>query len=119
MALVSRGVARWWLGRHGWREDLHDAVAMARNSDPATSRGRDLKLLVAVFYGVLRADDSVVSVRAGGAHRRAIKRRPRPGVAEVHVGYCAGNRDAAADSHRGLELLVQVRVMWLRERVYS
>ena len=36
VALVSRGVARWWLGRRGWREDLDDAVAMARNSDPVT-----------------------------------------------------------------------------------
>ena len=36
VALAWRGVARWWLGRPGWRQDLHDAVAMARHSDPAT-----------------------------------------------------------------------------------
>ena len=36
VALAWRGVARWWLGRPGWRQDLDDAVAMARNSDPAT-----------------------------------------------------------------------------------
>ena len=35
IALAYRGTARWWLGRPGWRQDLHDAVAMARNSDPA------------------------------------------------------------------------------------
>lgn len=35
-ALAFRGVARWWLGRPGWRQDLYDAFAMARNSDPAT-----------------------------------------------------------------------------------
>ena len=35
-ALVYRGVARYWLGRPGWRQDLDDAVAMARSSDPAT-----------------------------------------------------------------------------------
>jgi len=29
-ALVFRGVARWRLGRDGWREDLDRAVAMAR-----------------------------------------------------------------------------------------
>ena len=60
-AVALRGVARWWLGRPGWRQDLHDAVAMARNSDPAT-----LALLLAwtyglaIGYGVLRADDSAV-----------------------------------------------------------
>ena len=36
VALAWRGIARWWLGRPGWRQDLHDAVAMARDSDPAT-----------------------------------------------------------------------------------
>ena len=61
IALAFRGVARWWLGRPGWRQDLDDAVAMARNSDPAT-----LALVVAwtyglaIIYGVLRADDSAV-----------------------------------------------------------
>ena len=38
IALQWRSNARWWLGRPGWRQDLHDAVAMARNSDPATLR---------------------------------------------------------------------------------
>ena len=61
IALACRGVARWWLGRPGWRQDLDDAVAMARNSDPAT-----LAAVVAwtygfaMQYGVLRADDSAV-----------------------------------------------------------
>ena len=36
IALAFRSTARWWLGRPGWRHDLHDAVAMARNSDPVT-----------------------------------------------------------------------------------
>ena len=36
VAVALRGVARWWLGRPGWRQDLHDALALARNSDPAT-----------------------------------------------------------------------------------
>ena len=61
IALAFRGIARWWLGRPGWRQDLHDAVAMARHSDPAT-----LAVVVAwtyglaIAYGVLRADDSAV-----------------------------------------------------------
>ena len=47
IALAYRGVARWWLGRPGWRQDLHDAVAMARNSDPAT-----FAVVVAWTYGL-------------------------------------------------------------------
>ena len=62
IALTWRCTARWSLGRPGWRQDLHDAVAMARRSDhPAT-----LVAVVAwtygwaIHYGVLRADDSAV-----------------------------------------------------------
>ena len=47
VALTWRGVARWWLGRPGWRQDLDEAVAMARNSDPTTlahCRQLDLRL---------------------------------------------------------------------------
>ena len=38
IALTWRGVARWWLDRPGWRQDLHDAVAMVRNSNAASYR---------------------------------------------------------------------------------
>ena len=61
VGVAFRGVARWWLGHPGWRRDLHDAVAMARKSDPAT-----LGLVVTwtygvgMVYGVLAADDSAV-----------------------------------------------------------
>ena len=61
VALAFRGVARWWLGRPGWRQDLHDAVAMARHSDPATLAGVVAWTYgFAIQYGVLRADDSAV-----------------------------------------------------------
>ena len=60
-ALAFRGVARWWLGRPGWRQDLHDAVAMARHSDPATFAAVVAWTYgLAIQYGVLRADDSAV-----------------------------------------------------------
>ena len=61
VALAWRGTARWWLGRPGWRQDLHDAVAMARRSNPDNLRRcRRLDLRSAMQYGVLRADDSAV-----------------------------------------------------------
>ena len=46
IALAWRGVARWWLGRPGWRQDLHDAVAMARtqrSDNPRRCRRLDLR----------------------------------------------------------------------------
>ena len=120
IAVAFRGVARWWLGRPGWRQDLHDAVAMARNSDPAT-----LAVVVtwtyglAMQYGVLRADDSAVR-----AIEEAVQTAQRASndialiLAEYTLGVALLNRDAAADRHRGLELMVQARE-WQRERMPS
>ena len=118
IALAFRGVARWWLGRPGWRQDLHDAVAMARHSDPATLAGVVAWTYgLAIQYGVLRADDSALR-----AIEEAVQTAERAssdlalGLAEYTLGVALLNRDAAADRHRGLELMVQARDMWLRER---
>jgi hypothetical protein len=117
-ALAFRGVARWWLGRPGWRQDLRDAVAMARNTDPAT-----LALVVywayvpEIRYGVLRADDSALR-----AIEEAVQTARSAGsdivlsFAEFMLGGALLYRDAAADRSRGLELMVQARE-WARERI--
>jgi len=118
IGLAMRCVARWWLGRPGWRQDLHDAVAMARNSDPTT-----LALVLAWTYGlaityaVIRADDSAVH-----ASEEALQtaQRASSDIAVSLAEYALGNallyRDAAADHRRGLELMVQARE-WQRERM--
>ena len=93
VALACRGVARWWLGRPGWRQDLDDAVAMARNSDPATLAAVVTWKLRSwtIYYGVLRADDSAVreieeavQTAEGSSDDNALS------LAEVHAGYRAG-----------------------------
>jgi class 3 adenylate cyclase len=110
-ALACRGAARWWLGRPGWRQDLHDAVAMAQNGDPTT-----VAFVVAWTYGlaiqhgVLRADD--FAVRASEA---AVQIAQRDGndhalsLAQQALAVALLCRDGAADRHRGLEVMVQVR----------
>jgi tetratricopeptide (TPR) repeat protein len=119
IALAFRCVARWWLGRPGWRQDLHDAVAMARNSDPAT-----LGLVLtwtygAVAYGVLRADDSALR-----AIEEALQTAQRSSsdiavnFAEYALAATLLHRDAAADRQRGLDMAVQARE-WQRERMPS
>jgi hypothetical protein len=120
IALAFRSLARWWLGRPEWRQDLHDAVAMARNSDPATL-GVVLTWTygVAICYGVLRADDSALR-----AIEEAVQTAQRASsdialiFAEYSLGAALLYRDAAADRHRGLELMMQARE-WQRERMPS
>ncbi len=118
VGVAFRGVARWWLGHPGWRRDLHDAVAMARNSDPAT-----LGLVVTwtygvgMVYGVLAADDSAVQ-----AIEEAVQtaQRSSSDIALTYAEYALGvallYRDAGDDRDHGLELAVQARE-WQRERV--
>ena len=113
VALTFRGVARWWLGRPGWRQDLHDAVAMARHSDPAT-----FAVIVAwtyghaIWYGVLRADDAAVRVIEEAVRTAASSNWVALLVAEYALGIALLNRDAAADRHRGLEIVVHARDTW-------
>ena len=92
VALAWRGVARFSLGRDGWRQDLDDAVAMARSTDPVT-----LAVVLTWNYGfgitngVLLADDSAVreldealqvAERSGDDYML--------GLAHVHAGFRAG-----------------------------
>ena len=119
IAVAFRGVARWWLGRPGWRQDLHDAVAMARNSDPATLGVVVTWTYGAIPYGVFRADDSALR-----AIEEAVQtaQRASSDIALIFAEYTLGAvllyRDAAADRHRGLERMVQAHE-WQRERMPS
>jgi hypothetical protein len=119
IALAWRGTARWWLGRPGWRHDLHDAVAMARRSNPATLAGAVAWTYgFAMQYGVLRADDS--ALRASEEALETAQRTSNDvalSLAEYTLGVALLNRDAAADRHRGLELMMRARDIWLRKRV--
>ncbi len=120
VALVWRGTARFWLGRDGWREDLDDAVAMARNSDLATHA---LVLFWkhgwAITNGVLLADDAAVrelddalQIAERSGDDTAL------GLAKYMLGIALTQRDGTADHQRGLELLAQVRDMCLQHRFY-
>ena len=119
VALAFRGIARWWVGRPGWRQDLHDAVAMGRNSDPTTlAYVLAWTYGVGIVYGVLRADDSAlrtIEEAVQTAQRASNDYAVR--LAEYTLGVALLGRDAAADRHRGLELMVQARDMWLREMI--
>jgi class 3 adenylate cyclase len=118
MALAVRGIARWWLGRPGWRQDLHHAVAMARHSDPTI-----FALIfswtygIAIVYGVLRADDSALR-----AIEEAVQTAQWAGndyalsLAEYALGVALLYREEATDRHRGLELMTQV-LEWQGEHV--
>ncbi|WP_105347199.1 adenylate/guanylate cyclase domain-containing protein [Mycobacterium sp. ITM-2016-00318] len=118
IALTWRGFARWWLGRPGWRQDLHDALAMARNSNPATLAGVALwGHGFAAHNGVLRADDTTVRILEEAVQTAEVASNDvAMSVTKYGLAGALLYRDEA-DRHRGLELMVQARDIWLRQKI--
>jgi hypothetical protein len=110
VALAWRGTARWWLGRPGWRQDLHDAVTMARNNNPAIFGAVVCwTYSYAVQYGVLRAEDAAVRVSEEAVHAAGFGNWVALALAEYTLGVVLLGRDTPADRRRGLDLMVQFR----------
>jgi hypothetical protein len=119
IALTWRGFARAWLGRPAWRQDLHDAVAMARHSTPTTLAAVVLwGYAFAAHYGVIRADDSTVRILEEAVQTAEVASNDVAlSVAKYALAGALLYRDAEADRHRGLELMVQARDFWLRQQI--
>jgi class 3 adenylate cyclase len=116
LAFTTRAMARYCLGRPGWRDDQRHGLAMARSADPLSHA-----VVVTYVYfpgiplGVLRSDDSVVreiedalriAERSGDDFALALARATL-GVALVH-------RQTDADRDRGQTLLAELSEVFLR-----
>ena len=110
IAITTRAIARYCLGRSGWRDDLRHGLAMARSADPLSyARGVTYSYGVGIQFGVLRADTCAVreieealriAERSGDDHAVTLARLTL-GVALVH-------RRTAAERDRGQKLLAEV-----------
>jgi class 3 adenylate cyclase len=115
-ALTMRAVARYNLGRPGWRDDLRHGLAMARSADPLSyARVVTYAYFAGTPYGVLRPDDSAVrdienalriAERSGDDHAVTVVRMTL-GMALVH-------RQTAAERDPGQKLLAEVSEVLLR-----
>ena len=116
VALAWRGNARWWLGHTGWQQDVHDAVAMARDSDPVTFAAVVAWTLSnTVGHGLVVPDDAAVRVGEEAVRAASSISWVALGLAENTLGIVLLSRNAADDRRRGLDLLVQFREL-ARER---
>jgi class 3 adenylate cyclase len=116
LAFAARGSARYCLGRPGWRDDLRQAVAIARSTDPLTyARGAMYVYLVGIPVGVLAPDDRVVreienalqvAERFGDDHALV--------AARTTLGVTLAHRPTAAEHDRAQKLLAEVGEMFLR-----
>ncbi len=119
-ALAWRGAAQWWLGRPGWRQDLDDALEMARHShDPTTVAAVSAWTYgLGIQYGVLRVDESAlrdieeaVQTAAGSSSNLVLS------LAEYTLGVALLDQAATADRSRGVQLMVQFRDRCLMDSV--
>jgi hypothetical protein len=115
-AFTLRGVARYFLGRPGWRDDLRHGLAMARTADPMSyANVVAFVYLLGIPYGVLRPDDSAVR-----EIEDALQNAERVGddfalaQARGALGFALVHRHTAAERGRGQELLAEVSEMCLR-----
>ena len=116
LAFTTRALARIYLGRPGWPDDLQHGLAMARSADPMS-----YALVVAYIYnpgiplGVLTADDRAVRetedalqiVERSGDDLALAFTQMALGVALVH-------RQTAPERDRGQQLLAEVSDVFLR-----
>ncbi len=59
--LATRAMARYLLGRPGWRDDLRQGLAMVRSADPLSyATVVTYVYSVGILFGVLRPDDSAM-----------------------------------------------------------
>jgi hypothetical protein len=117
LALTTRALARYCLGRPGWRDDLRQGLAMARSADPMSYAG----IVAYVYYtgiplGVLGPDDSAVC-EIEDALRIAERSGDDLAVAlgRLTLGVALVQRHTDAERDRGQKLLAEVSEAFVRD----
>jgi class 3 adenylate cyclase len=116
-AFTTRGMARWCLGRRGWREDLRHGVAMARSADPMSyATVAAFAYFPGISLGALRPDDRAVHEIEDAMQ---IAERSGDNLALEHaratLGLALVHRQTDAERDRGQTLLAQESEIFLRE----
>jgi class 3 adenylate cyclase len=115
-ALTTRAIGRYFLGRPGWRDDLQQGLAMARNADPLSYATVVTYVYFAgIPHGVLRPDDSALRESEDALH---IAERSGDDLAMAFVRLTLGaalvHRHTDAERGRGQHLLAEVGEVFLR-----
>ena len=117
IALMSRAIGRYCLGRPGWRDDLRHGLLMGRSADPLSyARVVTYGYFAGILYGVLRPDD-----RAVGEIEDVLRIAERSSddialaLARMTLGAALVHRLTEAERDQGHRLLTEVREVLLRQ----
>jgi class 3 adenylate cyclase len=114
-ALTTRGIARSFLGRPGWQDDLRHGLAMARGTDPLSYAMIVTYAYLEIPYGVLRPDDSAVrEIQDALQLAEPSSDDLAVAVTRLTLGLALVHRPTAAERDRGQQLLTEVSDVLLR-----
>ena len=114
-ALATRAIARYFLGRPGWRDDLRHGLAMARGVDPMVYAMDVTYAYLAIPFGVLRPDDSAVREIEDGL--RIAERSSDDlavAVTRLTLGFALATAQRLPSATGGQQLLAEVGDVFLR-----
>jgi hypothetical protein len=117
VALTTRAITRYCLGRPGWPDDQRHGLAMARSADPLSyARVVTYVYSVGIPYGVLRPDDSAVR-EIEDALQNAERSGDDLGLAHARMtlGLALVHRHTAPERDRGQKLLAEVSEVLVRK----
>jgi AAA ATPase domain len=116
ITLTTRAIARYCLGRDGWRDDVRNGLAMAQSADPMSyATAVTYVYNPGIPFGVLAADD-----RAVREIEDALRIAERSGddlalaFARMTLGHALVHRQTAPERDRGQKLLAEVSEVLLR-----
>jgi class 3 adenylate cyclase len=116
LAFTTRGMARYCLGRPGWRDDLRYGLAMARSADPLSyARAVGYVYLAGITGGALRPDDSAMReiedalrIAEQSADDLALT------AARMTLGLALVHRQTAVERDRGQQFLAEISEVIVR-----
>jgi hypothetical protein len=116
IAHTNRAMARYCLGRPGWRDDLNHGLALARSADSLSFAAVvGWVYFAGIPFGVLAADDPTVREIE---HALRIAERSSDdlalALARMTLGTALAHRPTAAERDRGQKLLAEVSEVFLR-----
>jgi len=117
IALTTRALARYCLGRAGWQDGLRQGVAMARSADPTSyAIVVTYVYLAGISFGVLRPDDFAMGEITAALHKAERSGDDVAlGLVGVTLGVALVHRDAVAERDRGQKLLAEVGEAFVRQ----
>jgi hypothetical protein len=109
VAFATRAAARWHLGHDGWRTDMRQGLALARDADPTSYAMVVTAYMGGIPNGVVRPKDSVINEIEG-----ALVKAERCGddsaltITRVTLGLALVHHQTDAMRNRGQKLLAEV-----------